>query len=471
MAPELVLPRICISSTGGGGGKTLLSLGLCRALSQREIKIKPFKKGPDYIDAAWLSRAAGEATGCLDPFFSDAKALRELFCAGMEGRQLGLIEGNRGLYDGLNESGICSTSQVCRILECPIILCIDCAKSTRTVAAILNGLMHFEPGLKFAGVVLNRVGSERHANSLQAAIKANTDLQILGILPRLADSPLPERHMGIASQGANLAEKIEEKLDSLGQFVSRHCDLEAILAAAQNVPSLSACQKKSASPPEKRCKIGVVRDEALWFYYQENLEALEAEGAEITFLSLFDSDSHNLAKWREVDGLYLGGGFPEDYPNQISASPCLELIRQMANQGKPVYAECGGLIILGASLQKDNQTWPMAGLFPCRAEWNSKPQGLGYVEALVTNPNPWYKAGEKLLGHEFHYSTIIPDQKTQQGALNLSRGTGIYANCGACHTDGLTMNNVWASYTHIFAPSNPDWAKTFVRLACEKSLA
>ncbi|MBD5641208.1 MAG: AAA family ATPase, partial [Desulfovibrio sp.] len=187
MNPDLLAsyPRICITSTGGGGGKTLLSLGLCRAFRQAGLDVKPFKKGPDYIDAAWLTGAAAEPATCLDPFFMDGPGLRKLFSSSMAGHDLAIIEGNRGLFDGLNESGVCSTSQVARSLECPIIICIDCAKSTRTIAAVLNGLANFEPGLDFAGVVLNRVGSPRHASSLRAAINANTELKILGCLPRL----------------------------------------------------------------------------------------------------------------------------------------------------------------------------------------------------------------------------------------------------------------------------------------------
>lgn len=462
---QLAYPRICVSSTCGGGGKTLLSLGLCRAFRKNGHEIKPFKKGPDYIDAAWLAAAAGAPATCLDPFFMNDQDLRELFCKSMAESEVALIEGNRGLFDGLNESGICSTSHVCRILQCPVLLCVDCAKSTRTMAAILNGLVNFEPGLQFAGVILNRTGSSRHESSLTAAIDANTDLKILGILPRLEKQVLPERHMGIASFGPQLDESMEQTLDFLAQYVASNCDLDAILDCARETPALSAFTGPDEISEPESCAIGVVRDEALWFYYPENLAALEKAGARLVFLSLLENSAENCANWQKIDGLYLGGGFPEDLPGQISASPYLELIREYAAQGMPVYAECGGLIILCKSLAKDGRVWPMANVFPCSATWQSRPQGLGYVEATVRASNPWHKAGQKLRGHEFHYSACTWEKEPLNTALALSRGAGIYTNEVGESFDALLKNNVWASYTHIFAPANPDWAKNFVSLA------
>lgn len=457
-------PRICIASTSGGGGKTLLSLGLCRLLTQKNLKIKPFKKGPDYIDAAWLAAAARYPATNLDPFFMDASNLENLFCASMGNRDMAIIEGNRGLYDGLNESGICSTSNLARALASPILLCIDCAKSTRTIAAILNGLINFERGLHFAGVILNQVGSERHATSLRAAIEANTSLKILGILPRLKKNPLPERHMGLASKGVELNERMESTLDTLANLVRENCEIDKILALAQECPPLENRRSGEHKIVQKKCTIGVVRDEALWFYYPENLAALEEAGANLVFLSLMDNCEKAASPWQNLDGLYLGGGFPEDFPDRISRSPCLEKIRKMADQGLPIYAECGGLIALCASLQKNEQTWPMANIFPCKAVWHPEPQGLGYVEARVSLDNPWHPSGSSIRGHEFHYSHCLWESAPQKCALELKRGVGISKDKKGL--DGLVYKNVWASYTHIFAPAVPHWARNFVALAC-----
>lgn len=457
------IPRICVTSTSGGGGKTLLSLGLARAWSRRGHTVKPFKKGPDYIDAAWLGAAAGLAATNLDPFFMPPAELKGLFVASAHaaGADICLIEGNRGLYDGLNESGSCSTAQVARPLACPLLLCIDSAKATRTVAAILNGLTTFEAGLDFAGVILNRIGSARHETSLRAAIEANSSLRVLGSLPRMPVNPLPERHMGIASRGAMLAGGVESLLDGLSAFVSKHCDLETILAQARAAPPLAM-----PDPPlihTRTCgspRIGVVRDQALWFYYPENIRALENEGAKIVWLSLFDP-----ANWKDVDAIYLGGGFPEDFAREISCSPCLPLLAAYARAGMPIYAECGGMIILASEFVRNGESWPMAGVFPLQAIWHSRPQGLGYIEAVVIKKNPFYPVGMNLRGHEFHYSSCVLQEPKQDTVLQLRRGAGIGGQRHA--VDGLLLNNTWASYTHIFAPSVPCWARNFTTLAAK----
>lgn len=457
-------PRICISSTSGGGGKTLLSLGLCRAFFSNGIAVKPFKKGPDYIDAAWLSKAAKAPCTNLDPFFLDATGLRQLFTQSMGGYGLGIIEGNRGLYDGLNETGSCSTAQVARAINCPILLCVDCEKSTRTVAALLKGLISFETGLVFAGVVLNRVGSARHEASLCSAIETNTDLRILGVLPRLKKNPLPERHMGLASCNIDRNESLADVLAQIAAYVRSHCDLDAIFAAAQKADPLPDCPTEPLCSTDSGPTIGIARDAALWFYYEENLQALIRAGAKLRFISLLDGRAENIAAWENLDGLYLGGGFPEDYCDILASSGICAKIRQFADAGMPIYAECGGLIVLGESLQAGGKIAPMAGVFPTNAELFAKPQGLGYVEAEVTMSNPWFDQGLCLRGHEFHYSRITSGWANAHYALTLKRGVGIEQVNGQTR-DGIVYKNVWGSYTHFFAPAAPVWAKNFVKLA------
>lgn len=441
----------------------MLSLGLCRAWSRVGIVVKPFKKGPDYIDAAWLSMAAGIQATNLDPFFMDTAGLKELFITAMLAPRaaIGIIEGNRGIFDGLNESGVCSTAQLMRTLDCPIALCLDCAKATRTMAAIINGLTCFEEGLSFAGVILNRIGSSRHELSLRRAIEANTSLPVLGALPRLESNPLPERHMGLASRGAELNRDSDTILERIADFVSENCDLGAIMAAACVAPPMDpikmpAISRNSAKSP----RIGVVRDQALWFYYPENIAALQQEGAEIVWLSLFDRQNPG---WGNIDAIYLGGGFPEDFAPGISASTCLPLLADYAAKGMPIYAECGGLIVLCTEFRRNGKSWPMANVFPLSVNWHAKPQGLGYVEATVRKKNPYYSQGTILRGHEFHYSSCTFNGIAPEMLLTLRRGTGIYRGDEAF--DGLLKNNVWASYTHIFAPSTPEWAKNFVKIA------
>ncbi|MBD5417041.1 MAG: cobyrinate a,c-diamide synthase [Desulfovibrio sp.] len=499
-------PRLCVSAASGGGGKTLLCLGLARAFCEAGLSVKPFKKGPDYIDAAWLGRAAGGAEGTtatnLDPFFLDAPELVRLFARSMEGTgiaaapagapRLGLIEGNRGLYDGLDTAGTCSTARLARILDCPLLLCLNAAKMTRTAVALLSGLIGFEPGLLFCGVVFNRVGSPRHEGALRRMVEVHLELPVLGALPRLEHDPLPERHMGIASTGEGLSAEADALLDELARLVRAHVDVDAVLAAAREAPPLPGVEEerggetasqdavvpphisvsslRAASPPESpkiRPRIGYVRDAAFWFYYPENLAALTAAGAELVPLALAEAPEHKECLWDTLDGLYLGGGFPEDYLPQLSGSPQLARVAALARAGLPVYAECGGLILLSRGMERDGAFWPLGGVLPLRAVWTPRPQGLGYVEGTVRAANPFFPVGLSLRGHEFHYSRCVREADAPAPALELSRGsgTGAAAAKGKKAGDGVVCGRTWGAYTHIFAPAVPCWAPSFVAAA------
>lgn len=517
--------RICISALSGGGGKTLLSLGLARAFSRQGLAVQPFKKGPDYIDAAWLSLAAGRQASNLDPYFLPPARLRALFRHVMErsGARLALLEGNRGLFDGMDVRGSCATAELARTLDCPVLLSLDCTKMTRTAAALVAGVRNFEPGLHLAGVVLNQVASARHEGILREAITTYTDVPVLGAIPRLRENPLPERHMGLASLcGDELSPQAQEILEKLADVVRDHVDMDRVLALADDLPALpeepdfwdeaawagegavapsgagrsAAChagmasaagageareavmaagtlsgralqttapEKPQADSPEPAPRIGYVRDRALWFYYEENLEALRRAGAELVRLSLLDD-----APWPELDGLYLGGGFPEDWARELAASPHLARLATLAGEGLPIYAECGGFMVLASALERDGQRWPMSGIFPVETRFCPKPQGLGYVRADVVLPNPYFPQGSVLRGHEFHYSLCHEPAAVSgrlEHALRLRKGTGMGRDAAGHGRDGLVSGRVWAAYCHIFAPAVPGWAPRFVDLA------
>lgn len=517
--------RICISALSGGGGKTLLSLGLARAFSRQGLAVQPFKKGPDYIDAAWLSLAAGRQASNLDPYFLPPARLRALFRHVMErsGARLALLEGNRGLFDGMDVRGSCATAELARTLDCPVLLSLDCTKMTRTAAALVAGVRNFEPGLHLAGVVLNQVASARHEGILREAITTYTDVPVLGAIPRLRENPLPERHMGLASLcGDELSPQAQEILEKLADVVRDHVDMDRVLALADDLPALpeepdfwdeaawagegavapsgagrsAAChagmasaagageareavmaagtlsgralqttapEKPQADSPEPAPRIGYVRDRALWFYYEENLEALRRAGAELVRLSLLDD-----APWPELDGLYLGGGFPEDWARELASSPHLARLATLAGEGLPIYAECGGFMVLASALERDGQRWPMSGIFPVETRFCPKPQGLGYVRADVVLPNPYFPRGSVLRGHEFHYSLCHEPAAVSgrlEHALRLRKGTGMGRDAAGHGRDGLVSGRVWAAYCHIFAPAVPGWAPRFVDLA------
>lgn len=491
-------PRLCVSAASGGGGKTLLSLGLARAFREAGLSVKPFKKGPDYIDAAWLGRAAGGADGTpatnLDPFFLGGPELARLFARSLDraapadAARLGLIEGNRGLYDGMDEAGSCSTAMLARALACPVLLCLDATKMTRTAVALLSGLLNFEPGLRFCGVVFNRVGSPRHEDALRRMVAAHLSLPVLGVLPRMGRNPLPERHMGIASTGGSLSAEADALLDELAALVRGHVDVEAVLAAArgagplpgvedgsteenspQDAPRIPAplpASSPGSAAPKIRPRIGYVRDAAFWFYYPENLAALTAAGAEPVPLSLAGAQDSGADLWDGLDGLYLGGGFPEDFLPQLSGAPQLTRLAGLSRAGMPIYAECGGMILLSQGMERDGVFWPLAGALPLRIVWTPRPQGLGYVEGVVRAANPFFPVGLRLRGHEFHYSACLLDADAPPPALELVRGSGMgRQRGGATPADGILCQRTWAAYTHIFAPAVPRWAPNFVAAA------
>lgn len=559
------MPRLCVTALSGGGGKTLLSLGLCRAFVRSGLVVQPFKKGPDYIDAAWLRLAAGRPAANLDPYFLEAPRLRALFVHAMRSaaaqrvediatggqpaaagrRLLGLVEGNRGFFDGMDARGSCSTAELSRVLACPVVISVDCTKMTRTAAALVRGMLYFETGIRFAGVVLNQVGSSRHERILRQALEEHTDVPVLGALPRLAENPLPERHMGIASCGDSLSPQAQQVLDRLADFVSAHMDMPRVLDAAASAPPLEAeafwpepadaagscydlaspagaepAGQAAACTPDgsavvspcvfcvpsalgARPRIGYVRDAALWFYYEENLEALRRAGADLVRLSLLDAEYRPAeaegepgassgpacrAPWPQVDALYLGGGFPEDHAEALSRSPLLGQIAAWAELGMPIYAECGGFMVLSRGIERQETAWPMSGILPVTAVFCPKPQGLGYVRGRITAPNPFFAPGTELRGHEFHYSRCrweVSDSWSHNSghahwAMQLDKGQGMGPPPGSplhpepgkdggvhipLRVDGLVFRNVWASYTHIFAPAAPGWAENFVNAA------
>ncbi len=464
------IPRILISAISGGGGKTLLSLGLCRALSNLGHKVKPYKKGPDYIDARWLQYAAKNACTNLDPYFLDAERLRSLFVHSFQDNDLAIIEGNRGLFDGQDIHGTCASSELARILNTPVIISLNVTKMTRTAAAVLAGIANFEKDLHIGGVVLSQIGSARHEDIIRKSIEHYTDIKVLGALPRLAKNPLPERHMGLY----DVDTAVENTLESLAKFVSEHCNISNILELANSAKAVQAVapfwQEEVNTRPKVR--IGYVYDAALWFYYEENFEALRRAGAELVPLSLLSEDA-----WpHDLDGIYLGGGYPEEFLEQLCNSPHLKNIKKHSEDNMPIYAECGGFMVLAASIIRQGKHYAMSGVFDAVAEFHSRPQGLGYVRASIYNKNPFHPHDKEIIGHEFHYSCCLPKVEIDNDIVdasatttldnllcfNLQKGTGMGNT-----KDGLCTGNTFASYTHIYAPACPWWAENFVQLALQ----
>ncbi|MBF0480077.1 MAG: cobyrinate a,c-diamide synthase [Desulfovibrionaceae bacterium] len=461
------MPRLTLAGLSGGAGKTIVSLGLCRAWKNTGRRVRPFKKGPDYIDAAWLGLAAGADASNLDPFLLEPDVVTGLFCDKMAGFDLAVIEGNRGLFDGKDVSGTCSTAELARRLSSPVILVLDATKMTRTAAALVKGCATFEPGLNLAGVILNRTAGDRHRRILRESIKHYTGIPVLGELPKMPKNPIPERHMGLISNREYAGQDII--LNQLASFVADWTDLDrllAISACAPQVASAGVAIWPQSAALARTPRIGYIRDAALWFYYPENLEALERAGAELVELSLLTS-----AGWPEIHGLYLGGGFPETQAQALADNAAVRTrVLALSRAGMPIYAECGGFMYLCRELRIGAKSYPMAGIFPLATTLCERPQGLGYSQALVVAENPFHEIGETIKGHEFHYSMCLAEPRNEsasgEGAkplrftLDMTRGSGMMGG-----KDGIIENNTFAAYTHIHALSAPKWAGRFVAAA------
>ncbi len=447
-------PRLVISGQSGGAGKTLFTLGLLGALKKRGVSLVPFKKGPDYIDAGWLSFAAASPCYNLDPFFMSPETIKASFLARWQKEALAIVEGNRGLLDGVDVEGSCSTAQLARILKAPVLLVLNCTKVTRTLAAFVKGCQILEPDLSFAGVVLNQIVRARHERVIRQTIERYTGLKVLGILPRLKDFSFPMRHLGLLPWQEH--EAGEEVVEKLAQIVEENVDLEAVLQAASEAQALNGQPLRwPQEPPE--VVIGVFRDRAFQFYYPENFEALRAYGAEV-----LEFDSFSLRRLPQVDLLYLGGGFPETQAEGLAENRDLRQdLREAAEAGLPIYAECGGLMFLGEHILWQGRKYPMVGALPVDFEVCERPQGHGYVKARVVGANPYYSLETNIVGHEFHYSRPINlKEENVTFAFSLLKGHGF-----GQRRDGIVYRNILGAYTHIHALGQTEWAPALVKVA------
>ncbi|WP_457755632.1 cobyrinate a,c-diamide synthase [Thermodesulfatator indicus] len=455
MSSLINFPRLLISAQKGGAGKTLVSLGLVSALSSIGSNVIPFKKGPDYIDAGWLAFAAKRPCYNLDPFLMSSEIILSSFLSHAASDAIAIIEGNRGLFDGVDVQGSCSSAQLARILKTPVILVLDCTKVTRTLAAFVKGCQVLEPDLIFGGVILNQIVRLRHADIITRSIETYTDLNVLGVLPRLKNFSFPMRHLGLLPWQEHGEGEVIIKI--LTEKIKENVDLDKVLEVAQNAPSFSSSVPIFWPNREKDVKIGVFRDEAFQFYYPENLEALTALGAELIFLdALRDSSLPSL------DALYIGGGFPETQAEYLEANSSLRKdIKEAALAGLPIYAECGGLMYLGRRILWQNKAFDMVGALPIDFEVGEKPQGHGYVKAKIVAENPFYPLNMELSGHEFHYSKPINWQKGDFSlVMKLSKGHGFYQGY-----DGVVYKNIFGAYTHVHVLGIPVWAVGLIEAA------
>ena len=458
-------PRLVIAAPQGRSGKTTVALGLCAAFKARDLTVYPFKKGPDYIDPSWLSEAAGHSCRSLDPFFYEKpEDLLRAFVYSTRGAGLSIIEGNHGLFDSFDESGVGSTAAVARTLDAPILLVVNATRIGRSVAAIVHGCQTFEPGTNIAGVVLNNIARGRHEARTRQAIESHCGIPVVGAIPRNENLTIPDRHLGLIPREEEAS--LLSAITACQQAIERHLDLDRVLDIAHSVSSLpvsAQAQKLDVAVQRPRVKIGILRDHAFTFYYPENLEALEEAGAELVFIDAFQD-----TKLPVLDALYIGGGFPEMFMSELSANITLRIsIKGAIENDLPVYAECGGLMYLSQRIRWGEKSAEMVGALPCEVEMTGKPQGHGYIIAEVDSANPFFVPGTILRGHEFHNSRLTTislngSKNTLATAYHLSRGNGIGES-----RDGILYRNVLASYTHLHNGGAPKWVAGLAHQAWE----
>jgi len=453
-------PRIIVAALKGGSGKTILSLGLTSAWKGMGHRVAAFKKGPDFIDSGWLSYAAGRPCFNLDPFLMNPDQIVTSLLRNSAGADVSVIEGNRGLFDGLDLDGCCSTGELGKIVKSPVILIVDVTMATRTVAALVMGCQKFDPELRISGVILNRVAGVRQESLTRNAVEQYCGLPVVGAVPKLKQNIFPERHMGLVPQ---LETDYAEKAIAWARGVAeKHLDLKTLWNLAHEAPPLDALPEERIEDgtlplPEPPARIGVIRDKSFWFYYPENLDHMKRLGA-----SIIEINSLEARELPVIDALYIGGGFPETQAQALADNfPFRAALKQRIEEGLPVYAECGGLMVLGKALVVDGNEFPMVGALPLSLILEKKPQGHGYTILQVTGKNPYYPVGHVLKGHEFHYSKAVlhPSDDTRT-VFKVLRGEGIDGK-----KDGLCRKNVVATYTHIHAGGNPEWAGRILSVA------
>ena len=484
---------IVIGGTGSGVGKTSLTLGIARALVRRGLRVQTFKVGPDFLDPTYLAIASGRPCYNLDGWMCGRPYVQSLFAAKTAGADIAIVEGVMGLYDGATSDSLeGSTAQIATWLGAPVLLVVNAHGASRSMAAVVKGFVELEPSVRIGGVIANHCGSEKHRSWLSQALASAKLPPLTGAVPRDTLPPLGSRHLGLVSADSRVLS--EETLDQLADAVTQYVNLDAVtqMSSLQDNHDRHACdladspaaaiaksqaihtsaiagsqatvavdgatsQTKVATVP---VRIAIARDEAFHFYYPDNLELLHRAGAELVeFSPLHD------AAVPDVDGLYLGGGYPEVHAARLSANASmLESVRRFGASGRCIYAECGGLMYLGRRVRPlEGSPLSLAGVLPIETAMRSKLKTLGYVQA---HPLSGGLLGDAALrGHEFHYSEIVQDDSAADGWRAAYRTT---RRSGLAGQEGFARGNVLASYIHIHFGSNPAAAENLVRRCRER---
>ncbi len=448
------LPRVMIAGVHSGVGKTTVTLGILAALSRMGLGVQPYKVGPDYIDPGWHFCAAGQRSHNLDSWMGTNEVVQTVFCKHAAGSDISVIEGVMGLFDGVKGGGIKgSSAHIAMILKVPVILVVNVMGMAQSCVALVKGFMEYQPGLQLAGVILNQA-ADFHQSYLKKALEDELGIPVLGCLSRCSDIQMPARHLGLLPAAEH--DSVNDIIGTMADLVEASVDLEGLLHIARKANGIDFTPVPGMSA--KVTCIGVARDEAFSFYYQDSLDYLEEIGAELCYFSpLHDSELP------AVDGLYLGGGFPEMFLPQLAANQAMHgALRRAYQAGMPIYGECGALMYLSTGITDFEQaTWPGVGIVPAVSSMERRLVGMGYIDATARYDSILARAGESVRGHEFHYSTISPVDESS-AAYSLTGGKG-----ASDRLEGYNAGNLLASYVHLHLRSNPGAAKRFIASCLE----
>ncbi len=417
------------------------------------MAVRVFKKGPDYIDPMWHQAVTGYPCYNIDPFWMSPEKCQDIFRTYSREVDVSLVEGNHGLHDGLDLEGSNSGAYLAKLLDLPVILVIDSSGMNRGVAASVLGHQQLDPDVKFAGVVLNQIGTARQRDKQAAAIEHYCGIPVLGAIPRTANIQIKERHLGLTT--IHETELVSDVVSAAANAVRENCDLELIRSAVGKI-CLPDAAPEQVTIKQTTIRIGVARDKAFCFYYQQNLNALRAAGAKLVFFDTLQDSS-----LPEVDALYIGGGFPESFLQELEGNyPMRESLKQAIEDGMPAYAECGGLMYLTRSISRDGKTCKMVGAISADVEFQKKPIGKGYIEIRTVPGKGWFQSDRTIKGHEFHYSKLVNIGSEIEYIFRMERGVGVDRE-----NDGIIYKNLIATYSHIHSDVVPEWSEQFVDMA------
>lgn len=445
--------RVLISAAHKSSGKTTVSIGICAALTARGHSVQPFKKGPDYIDPMWLSQASGRACRNLDLYTMTHEEVVSTFIRNSS--EFNLVEGNKGLYDGLALDGSNSNAALAHLLKLPVVLVIDARGMTRGIAPLILGYQAFDKNINIAGVILNNLGGSRHESKLREVIEHYTDVPVVGAIQHNKNMTIIERHLGLMP--SNESKESSARINTLSAAIESQVDLDKFIGLSRQAPlALPQTATISSFPAPGKVRIGVAQDSAFGFYYADDFDALKQAGAELVPFNTL-KDSHLPA----VDALFIGGGFPEVFAAELEANSSLRKdINQVIDSGMPVYAECGGLMYLSRQITYKGHTHSMVGSIPGDIVMHDKPVGRGYVQLAENSQHLWQQGNEvnkEIKGHEFHYSSLENLPPDSKFAYRVTRGHGIDGK-----QDGYIKKNLLASYAHLRSTSSNQWAARFV---------